>query len=125
MKKTVIIDTNAWMAMGEFKTDLFSELRKCCDFPFEMAVLEGTIRELKNIQEEQRGKYKRLAKLALDIIKAKKVKVFPHSAGEVDDLLMDYSLAGYLVLTQDLALKRRLARPYLTIRQKKRIIMMR
>ena len=87
--------------------------------------MEGTIGELKNIQEEQRGKYKRLAKLALDIIKAKKVKVFPHSAGEVDDLLMDYSLAGYLVLTQDLALKRRLARPYLTIRQKKRIIMMR
>ncbi|MEK6938511.1 MAG: PIN domain-containing protein [Nanoarchaeota archaeon] len=123
--KTVLIDTNAWMAIGELKIDLFSELEKCCDFPVQIATLEGTLRELQKIQEEQRGKFKRFAKLALDLIKAKKVEVFPHSTGNVDELLVDYSHGGFLVLTSDAALKKKLQRPYLTIRQGKMIVMIR
>ncbi|MFH0701419.1 MAG: hypothetical protein V2A62_03200 [Candidatus Woesearchaeota archaeon] len=121
--KTVLVDTNAWMAIGELKIDLFAELEKCCDFSIQIATLEGTLRELQKIREEQRGKFKRYAKLALDLIKAKKVEVFQHSVGNVDELLVDYSHGGYLILTSDAELKKRLKRPYLTIRQGKMIIM--
>ena len=120
--KRIILDTNALMAIEEFKLKLFEELEVTCDFNYEVYVLEGTIKELKKIQEEQRMKYKRAAKLALGIIKVLKIKQLP-SQGHVDDVLVEHSKQGDLVLTQDLGLKRRLTRPYLTIRQKKKIFL--
>ncbi len=120
--KRVILDTNALMAIEEFKLKLFDELEAVCDFNYEVYVLEGTIKELKKIQEEQRMKYKRAAKLALGIIKVLKIKQLP-SQGHVDDSLVEHSKQGDFVLTQDIGLKRRLTRPYLTIRQKKKIFL--
>jgi rRNA-processing protein FCF1 len=120
--KKVILDTNALMAISEFKLKLFDELEKVCDFNYDIYVLTGTIKELNKIQEEQRMKYKRAAKLALGIIKVLKIKQLP-SEGHVDDSLVEQSKNGDLVLTQDLGLKRRLTRPYLTIRQKKKIFL--
>lgn len=114
--KKVIVDTNALMAIGEFGVDIFSDLSE-----YKVFVLEGTVIELKKIIKEQRGKYKRAAKLALSLLKFKKIKVLKGD-GYVDDLLIAYSKRGYLVLTQDLGVKRRLKKPYLTIRQKKRVV---
>jgi len=119
--KQIIIDTNALMAISEFKIDLFSAIQECCDFSYKLNVLQGTLDELDKIEREQKGKFKRAANLASKIIKSKKVNVI-NKKGNVDNLLVDYSKKGYLVLTQDIILKRRLKKPYLTIRQKKRII---
>jgi rRNA-processing protein FCF1 len=116
----VIIDTNALMAISEMKIDIFSELQVTLG-PNEPYVMEGTITELNKIIDEQRGKYQRAAKLALAIIKGK-VKLLS-GKGDVDDLLIKQSMQGTLVLTQDQALKRKLKKPYLTIRQKKKIIL--
>jgi len=120
--KKIILDTNAVMAIAEFKIDLFSELESCCDFTYDLFVLSGTVKELKKIMEEQRQKFKRAAKLALAIIKAKGIKKIA-SSGYVDDILVELSKKGDLVLTQDIALKKRLSKPYLTIRQKKRVVL--
>ncbi len=120
--KRIILDTNALMAIAEFKIDLISELEKAADFPYELCVLEGSIKELKKIQEEQREKFKRAAKLALGIISVKKIKVLP-SQGYVDAELVKYSKSGDLILTQDVNLKKELNLPYLTIRQKKRVML--
>lgn len=119
--KEIIIDTNALMAVAEWGIDIFSEIEKACDFRHEILVAEGTIRELQKIQQEQRSKFKRAAGLALAILKSKKIAVLP-GEGEVDDVLAAQSQQGYMVLTQDRGLKRRLRKPYLTIRQKKRVI---
>jgi rRNA-processing protein FCF1 len=118
--KKIILDTNALMAISEFKLDLFSELEKCCDFNYKIFVLSGTLDELQKIMEEQRGKYKRAAKLALQLLKAKKIPTIV-SKGKVDDVLVAMSKKD-LVLTQDIGLKRRLHKPYLTIRQRKYVI---
>mgnify|MGYP001578393865 CR=1 FL=1 len=119
--KRILIDTNALMAIGEWKIDLFLALEEECDFLYTIAVLQGTINELQFIQQEQRGKYQAAAKLALALLKAKKVTIIP-SGTDVDGALVEYSHQGYLVLTQDIPLKKRLAKPYLTIRQKKKVI---
>lgn len=119
--KKIILDTNALMAVSEFKIDIFSELEKVCDFQFKIYVLSGVVDELKRIVIEQRGKFSRGAKLALSLLMAKKVKLIKED-GFVDDLLVKHSKKGDLVLTQDIILKRRLKKPYLTIRQKKRIV---
>ena len=121
--KKIILDTNALMAFAEFKIDIFSELEKCCNFRYVIYVLSGSINELQKIMENQRGKYKRAAKLALDLLKAKKIPAIVKDHKGVDDLLVEYSKKGNLVLTQDVALKKRLKKPYLTIRQKKYIIL--
>ncbi len=119
--KHIIIDTNAWMAITEFKLDIFAALERDCDFSYKVTVLQGTIEELRKIVSEQRAKFRQAALIALGIINAKKVKVIPES-GNVDDLLVQHSKEGDLVLTQDAALKKRLKKPYLTIRQKKKIM---
>ena len=121
--KKIILDTNALMAIAEFKIDIFSELERICDFTYDLYILEGTIKELKKIMEEQRQKFKRAAKLALAIVKAKGIKKIA-SSNYVDDELVELSKKGNLVLTQDIELKKRLTKPYLTIRQKKRVVLM-
>ena len=120
--KKVIIDTNALMGMAEYKIDLFAEIEHTLDIPYQVTILRETITELKKIQQQEKNKFRRYAKLALDIITAKKVLILPEE-GFVDNLLVQHSQHGDLILTQDVALKKRLTRPYLTIRQKKRIIM--
>ncbi|MBT4805401.1 DNA-binding protein [Candidatus Woesearchaeota archaeon] len=121
--KKIILDTNALMAIAEFKIDIFSELERICDFTYDLYILEGTIKELKKIMEEQRQKFKRAAKLALAIVKAKGIKKIA-SSNYVDDVLVELSKKGDLILTQDIELKKRLTKPYLTIRQKKRVVLM-
>lgn len=122
--KHILIDTNAWMIAAEVKLDLFSEVERVLDIPFTIAVLPGTIQELGKIEKEQPGKYRRAAKLALAIIRAKNLRILS-GEGYVDDLLVRHSQKGNIILTQDQELKRRLSRPYLTIRQKKKVIVVR
>jgi len=119
--KQVIIDTNAWMAITEFRLDIFAALERDCDFPYKVAVLQGTIDELRKIISEQRAKFRQAALVALGIIEAKNIKIIPE-VGDVDELLVEHSTKGDLILTQDAALKKRLKKPFLTIRQKKKII---
>ncbi len=120
--KRIILDTNALMAVGEFKIDVFSEIEKIYSFPYKFYVLQGTLNELEKIQKEQRGKFVRAAKLALALLKAKKVEIIAEE-GYVDELLVKHSKEGNLILTQDVALKKKLQKPYFTIRQKRRVIM--
>ena len=120
--KRLIIDTNAWMAIAEFKLDIFAALERDLDFSYKIGVLQGTINELRQIASEQKGKYKQAALLTVGIIEAKRVPVIP-GLGEVDKKLIECSRDGDLILTQDIALKKKLKKPYLTIRQKKRILM--
>lgn len=122
MIKKIIIDTNALIAITEFKLDLFTAIAQCVDFPYKLCVLQGTIDELNAIIKQERQRFRQAAKLALTLIKAKDVLVLPDE-GYVDDLLQRYSQQGYLVLTQDAVLKRRLTKPYLTIRQKKKVML--
>ena len=120
--KLVIIDTNAIMAIAQFKIDVFSELDTIMDVPYTICVLDETIQELKKIMAT--GKNRPAAKLGLALLRAKKVTVLPERV-YVDDLLAARSQQGDLILTQDILLKKRLQRPYLTIRQRKRIILVR
>jgi len=120
--KNIIIDTNAWMATIEFGIDLFRELEKTCNFPYKITTVSRVIEELQNVVETQRGKYTRAAKLSLDIISKKNVEIIP-SKGFVDDTLIAKSSEGDIILTQDKELKSKLHKPYLTIRQKKYIVL--
>ncbi len=120
--KKVILDTNAVMDMVDFRIDIFAELHRILDIPYQVCVIEGTMKELEKIIAEQRMRFSQAAKMGLAVLKSKNVKILS-APGNVDDALAAYSAQGALVLTQDRELKRRLAKPYLTIRQKKVVVM--
>ncbi len=130
--KIILLDTSSLLYAARNRLDLLTELRRSCDFPIRPAVLEGVIDELRKLT--RRGKERRAALLALALLKARKISLIPKRwAAEkttvetigVDDLLVNCSKAGQLVLTQDKELKERLFKPYLTIRQGKKIIVVR
>src|SRR3989338_2342159 len=120
--KKIILDTNAMMAVAEFKLDIFRSLEDSFYFPYQLYVLSGTIDELQQIKETQRGKFNLAAKLALGILSIKisaGIVLVISNKGKVDALLAASSKKSSLLLTQDVNLKKRLFKPYLTIRQKK------
>lgn len=123
--KIIILDTNALMAINQFKIDLFSELERVCGFSYEISILDKTVDELNKIIAEQRGRYKLDAKLALDIISRKGIRKIKTGSGQVDDLLVGLAEKGKIILTQDQELKRKVKKvggAVLTIRQKKKVV---
>jgi len=107
--KTIILDTNLLMAVGQFNVDIFSEIERICDFEYKLSVLDRQINELENIIEGQKGKNKTAANLALQLIKAKKVEIIKtHEKRHVDDIILELAEKDdCIVATQDKNLKKR------------------
>jgi rRNA-processing protein FCF1 len=99
----------------KFKVDFFSALKGNRLF-----VLEKAMEELENIAKG-RGKDATAAKVALYLIRSKKLEVLEADL-DVDDALLLYGKRGYRVATQDVRLKRRLKKENIKLiylRQKK------
>lgn len=86
-KKRIILDTNFLLIPSQFNVDIFAEIERIADFNYELCIFDKTIYELNKIINEQKGKHKLSAKLALAIIKIKKIKVLKSPAGNVDEIL--------------------------------------
>lgn len=122
MIKKIILDTNFLLIPAQFKLDIFSEISRVCDFNYQLCILDKTIGELNGIiQSKQKGKNKAAAKLALTIIKSKKLKILKTKEDKpVDDLIMDVNDA--IVATTDKELISRLKEKkakIIRLRQKK------
>ena len=121
--KKILLDTNFLLIPAKFKVDIFSEIDRLCNFGYKLFIVDKTIGELNNIVDKQKGKEKAAAKLALLLIKNKKVEIIKTEEGKVDDIIL--GLNGYIVATQDKELKRRLKKKDLetiTLRQKRYLI---
>ena len=121
MKKIIILDTNFLLIPAQFNVDIFSEIERICDFPYQLCIIDKTLSELDSIIENQRQKYKNSAKLALKLLKSKAVKIIKTKKDKyVDDLIFDLAEnADIIIATQDKELKKRLKNPIITLRQKK------
>lgn len=123
--KTIILDTNFLVDCLAWKVDFFSELRRICDFPFRLAVVDKTLDELGMIIKEGRETEKIGARLAKQLIAQKRIEVIPTAKDAHTDALI-LSIAGKdtIVATQDQAFKRQLKErgiPVIIIRQRKRL----
>jgi len=110
--KEIILDTNFLFIPFQFKVDIFSELAKVMNEPYEVYILEQTINELNNIVKTQKGKNREYALMALKLIEKKRIKqkslyMFPLSK-TVDDILVEISDKNIIIATQDKELKKRL-----------------
>jgi uncharacterized protein len=118
--RKVIIDTNMLLVPGQFKVDIFTELDRIIDEPYEIVILQGSLDELKKISQTASGADKQATKLAWLLIehqrkrdfsatgKCKGLKTIPGSNTKyVDDAIRTIA-EDALVATNDGQLKRSL-----------------
>lgn len=125
--KRVIIDTNMLMAVAQFRVDIFSEIERICLFNYRLYAIDRTIDELNSIRENQKGRHKEAAKLALALFKSDKIsKIKTEPCGNVDDIILGMAdREKDIVATQDVHLKQKLKAmgiSIITMRQKKYLI---
>ena len=127
--KKIILDTNFIIIPYKFNVDIFSEIDRISRFDYELCVIDKTIEELNKLAESGKGGGKRAAKLALALLKSKKVRELESSGSGIyaDDALLEIASPSNIIATQDIELKRRLKAkgvPVITLRQKKYLILM-
>ena len=107
--KKIILDTNFLLIPYQFKVDIFSEIKRVCDFKYRLFIVDQTIDELKKLAETQKGKDKLAAVLAMAMLEQKKVgQIKTKKDKDVDNLILDESDENTIVATQDRILKSRL-----------------
>ncbi len=121
MVKRVILDTNMLMVSGALNVDIIKEVKRVCDFKYQLYVLESSVEELKKLATGAK-KEAFQAKLALQLITHAKMKLIK-GEGYADDLLVEEARKGNaIVATQDQDLKRALKKlntPLLVLRQRR------
>ena len=141
--KKILLDTNFLLIPYQFKVDIFSEIDRIILEKYQICILDKTIDELNKIirDKEQKLKNRLAATLALQLVKAKDVKIIKTKLSNksekgfevqkelqrqdksVDDIIAE--LKGYIIATQDILLRKRLKhlkKGIITLRQKKYLI---
>ena len=124
--KYILLDTSFLVSCAEFKIDFFSELKRICNFNFEIAILDKVLEEIDKIINRGRKEGK-MARLAKTILLTKRITVLPTAGRKsVDKILLEKAGDKYLVATQDAGLKKLLKKkkqPVIMIRQKKHLVL--
>jgi len=119
--RRIFLDTNFIIKCIEWKIDLIGELRRICDFAYEIVLLDRVMDELAEFAA-QGGKKKETVNVALLVLNKNGAKnVASGETGLVDDILVKIATKNDAVATQDQALKRRLKEkgvPVIIIREK-------
>lgn len=100
--KRIILDTNFLLLWKKFKVDVFEELRRICDFNYDIYVLDRAVDELNKVKMPG-------YKVALGLIAKHNIKVIKtqDTTRYVDDLLLDNLNKDTALATVDLNLKKR------------------
>ena len=102
-----LLDTNFLMAVGQFRLDVFEQL-KALGKP-ELYSLDLVVEELGKIAESG-GRDASHARLAMELIREKGIAVLKSREANADDELERRAGEGFVVCTQDRALLERLKR---------------
>lgn len=97
--KSALLDTNFLMIPGRFKVDVFSELDR---LGYKPVILSCVLDELGNIAK-RRGKAAGYAKIALEILDARKPEV-TEAAGPVDSALLEHGSKSHCAIATNDAL---------------------
>ncbi len=127
MKHKVIVDTNFLLIPGQFKVDIFSEIKRILDVPFELYVVQETVNELNKLVIAGKVSDRMAAKLALLLIRQKHLKTLRSFIlkKNADDAILSKSDKNTFIATQDKALRVRLKKKgagIIGLRQKKYLV---
>jgi rRNA-processing protein FCF1 len=125
MKAKVLIDTNFILVPAKFKVDIYQEINRLMEVPYDLYVLDKSLIELENIINSQKGAQKAAARLGKAILEAKKPKTLKTTSKDyVDDIILD--LEGFIIATLDKELRAKLKKRgvrTIVLRQKKYLVM--
>ena len=110
MKKRIILDTNFLLIPGQFKVDIFSEMKRICNFSYEPAVLPEIKTELEKLSEGL-SKDSFAAKLGLQLLSANRVKMLKNNRKlfkRADEAIVEIASIDTYVATQDKVLRQKL-----------------
>lgn len=120
----ILLDTSILLAVPQLKIDIFAEIRKACDFSYQLYVLDRSFDELERLINTSSLSHKKAAIFARKIAQSTEIQVLStNDVRPVDDILVDKT--EYIIATVDSALKRRIKANggrVLTIRQKKYMV---
>ena len=125
--KKILLDTNFLMICKQFKVDIFTQIDKISAFNYGLFVLDKSVAELKKIVDEQKGKDRDAAKIALKLIAIKNIRVIKTKGSKkTDDVILEMASGNdFIVATQDKELKARLRQKnvaLMILRQKKMVV---
>ena len=126
-KKQVILDTNFLLIPGQFKVDIFTQIQEIMNEPFELCIVDKSIKELNKVAATGKEKDRFASKLALVLIRQKNLKTL-HSFGSkksVDDIIVKKADSNTFIATQDKALRQMLRQKgaiIIGMRQKKYLV---
>lgn len=109
MALRILLDTNFLLLPVQRGVDIFCELERVIDVPYEVCVLAGVVEELERLCVKGSLEDRKAARVGLELIKSKALKIIS-SSGEahIDDLLVEAADRQTIVATQDRELRRRL-----------------
>ncbi len=105
--KKIILDTNFLTIPYQFKLDIFEEINKLIPDEHKIITLDGVFIELEHLAE-QSGEDATAARVGLELIEKKGVKVIPTQEKNVDDTIVELADKQTLVATNDKELINRL-----------------
>ena len=104
--KKLLLDTNFFIDLYRFKVGL-ERLDEILEEQFECFILSSSIEELKKIAREK-GKAGKFARLVLEIIKNKKVKVIEVEGKSTDEAFLSLADKNTIIATNDSKLRKKL-----------------
>jgi len=105
--KKIILDTNFLTLPHQFNVDIFEEIDRIMEEDYELITLNPVIEELKKITKS-RGKDAVAAKIALELIERKDVKIINTNEKKVDNAIVVIADKDTIVATNDRELRQRL-----------------
>ncbi len=108
--KKVVLDTNFLLIPGQFRVDIFEEIKRIADFRFKLYIFEKTEKELENILKNAKTKDRMAANIAKKLIKERDISYLKgDEALSVDEQIIEFARSNEcFVATQDAELKRKL-----------------
>lgn len=130
-KTKVILDTNFLIIPGELGVDIFWEIQRIMEEPYEICVLDKTYDELKTIIKKKGKKKEGLnAKLGFIMAKQKGLKTLSSSSKHyVDDALLEEARKNpgkVVIATQDKELKQKIKKipsRFIELKQKTHLVL--
>ena len=102
--KKIILDTNFLTIPQQFKIDIFEEIDRIMEEKYELVTLDKVVEELKKMKK---GKGAVAAKIGLELIKKKNVKVIKTDDKKVDNAIFKLANKNMIVATNDRILRER------------------
>ena len=105
--KKIILDTNFLTIPFQFNIDIFEEIDRVVEGDYELTTVDCVVEELKKLKKA-RGKDAVAAKVALIMIKEKKIKIIKTHEKNVDKTIYKISDKNTIVATNDKNLMQKL-----------------